>query len=192
MARALTEHRTSIDIRRWAREGMLTLGYRGSWAWIRNGEVDSAIRMRAEADRVVLEYEARNGGNQWTNQKYPIRIQRTPCKLGGSRAWFLCPASGCGQRVAILYSAGVFACRRCCDLAYASTREDAGDRAIRRAERIRTTLGWRPGVANGHEFRPRHMRWRTFLRLIEQHDLLVEVSVREIAQQFGLGRKAST
>ena len=34
-------------------------------------------------------------------------------------------------------------------LAYASAREDAGDRAARRADRLRARLGWEPGILNG-------------------------------------------
>ena len=41
-------------------------------------------------------------------------------------AAFICPAAGCGRRVAILYRGGIFACRHCYRLAYASSREDAG------------------------------------------------------------------
>jgi hypothetical protein len=71
---------------------------------------------------------------------------RTPCNLGGWRAWFICPAVGCGRRVAILYGGGIFACRHCYRLADASSREDAGGRATRRADRLRARLGWHPGI----------------------------------------------
>ena len=54
-----------------------------------------------------------------------VRIVRTPCRLGGSRAWFICPAVGCGRRVAILYGGGIFACRHCYDLAYDSSRNSS-------------------------------------------------------------------
>jgi hypothetical protein len=42
--------------------------------------------------------------------------------------WFICPAVGCGRCVAILYGGGIFACRHCYRLAYASSREEAGGR----------------------------------------------------------------
>ena len=47
------------------------------------------------------------------DEHYAVRIVRTVCNLGGSRAWFICPAVGCGRRVAILYGGGIFACRHC-------------------------------------------------------------------------------
>jgi len=57
--------------------------------------------------------------------------------------------------------AWIFACRHCHQLAYFSSREDAGDRAARRrAERLRARLGWEPGILNGEGGKPKWMRWR--------------------------------
>ena len=53
-AKSTTDDCRSIDARRWAREGVLTPGYWGSWQWTRNGEVVATIQMRTERDRVVL------------------------------------------------------------------------------------------------------------------------------------------
>jgi hypothetical protein len=60
-----------------------------------------------------------SGDGKCKDEQYPVRIERTPCNLGGSRHWFICPAVGCGRRAAILYGGGNFACRRCHQLAYA-------------------------------------------------------------------------
>ena len=141
--------------------------------------------MRAEQDRVILIYRHRSGGDEWKDEQHPVRIVRTPCHLGGSRAWFICPAIRCGRRVAILYCGGIFACRRCYQLAYASSREDAGDRATRRADRIRALLGWEPGILNGEGCKPKWMRWRTFDRLSAKHNQLVEQSMLGVALKFG-------
>ena len=109
-----------------------------------------------------------------------------PCNLGGSRAWFICPAVGCGRRVAILYGGGIFACRRCYRLAYASSREDAGDRATRRADRLRAREGWEPGILNGEGGEPKWMRWRTFDRLAVEHNAFVGESLAGMALRFGI------
>ena len=93
---------------------------------------------------------------------------------------------GCGRRLAILYGGGIFACRYCHRLAYASSREDMSDRTMRRADRLRERLGW--GIANGHGDKPKWMRWRTFERLTEQHDQLVAQSFSPLASRFGLLR----
>ena len=185
-AKSTTDNYRSLDVRRWAREGMLRPGYRGSWQWLRNGDVVASVWMSAEQERVTLTYRRRSNGGDWKDEEYPVRIVRTPCNLGGARPWFVCPAHGCGRRVAILHGGGIFACRRCHQLAYASTREDAGDRATRRADRIRARLGWEPGILNGRGLKPKWMRWRTFERLSEEHDRLLNQSVGGMGFKFGI------
>jgi len=174
--KSTTDEMRRLDVRRWAREGMLQPGYVGGWQWSVNGRQIASIRMRAEADRVILTYRHRSGGGNWKSEEYPVYLSRTSCHLGGSRAWFICPARGCGRRVAILYGGRIFACRRCHQLAYDSTREDAGGRATRRADFIRIRLGWEPGILNGDGPKPKWMRWRTFERLVERHDAYVHRS----------------
>jgi hypothetical protein len=120
--RSTTEDYRRLDVRRWAREGMLRPGYHGGWQWSRGGEVVASIQMHAEADRVVLTYRHSSGGGDWQDKEYPVFLERTPCTFGGTRPWFVCPARGCGRRVAILYGGAIFACRHCHQLAYASTR----------------------------------------------------------------------
>jgi hypothetical protein len=183
--KSTTDELRNIDVRRWAREGMLQPGYRGGWQWSRNGQQVASIRMRAEADRVILSYRHRSGGGDWKDEGYPVYIARTACPLGGSRAWFICPAVGCRRRVAILYGGTIFACRRCHQLAYDSTREDASDRATRRADHIRMRLSWEPGILNGDGPKPKWMRWRTFQRLVDRHDEHVSRSMHAAAVKFG-------
>jgi hypothetical protein len=75
-----------------------------------------------------------------------VGIERTPCHVGGSRPWFICPALGCGRRVAILYGGGIFACRLCFQLAYASAREEAGGPD----GKTRKQASSAPGLGTGH------------------------------------------
>jgi hypothetical protein len=98
-----------------------------------------------------------------------IRIARAACTFGGSRPWFACPC--CWRHCATLYRGRYgYACRTCNQLNYPSTRETAGDRAVRRANKIRARLGWTPGIAFGHGPKPKGMHWRTFYRLVAEHD----------------------
>lgn len=87
--------------------------------------------------------------------------------------------------MAIIYGGAVFACRQCHNLAYPSQREDASDRAARRAERIRIKLGWEPGILNGDWGRPKGMHRSTFLHLSEEHNQHVEKFLKGIRQRFG-------
>lgn len=167
----------SLDVRRWAREGYLAPGRRFSWQWTCNGEVTGSIRAEAHCGHVTLNYRVREGGD-WEPMQYSVPLVTSACNLGGTRRWFLCPARGCGRRVAILYGGRVFACRHCHNLAYPSQREDASDRAARRADRIRSKLGWEPGILNGRGAKPKGMHRRTFERLSAEHDYLVERACR--------------
>ena len=167
---------------------MLRPGHSWSMSWTRNGETVASIVVRTEEGRVILTYRHRSGGDDWTDEEYPVRFARTPCHLGGSRPWFICPAKGCGRRVAILYGGGIFACRHCYRLAHASPREDASGRAMRQADRLRARLGWEPGIANPEGGKPKWMRWRTFERLAAQHDRLAAQSFLALALRFGIPR----
>ena len=187
-AKDTTEGYRSIDVRRWKRDGLLTPGHAFGWQWSRHGEIFASIRVRTETDRVILTYRHRNRGEEeWQDESYPVYLDWTPCHLGGERPWFLCPARGCGRRVAILYGGGIFACRHCYQLAYPSQREVAYDRAARQADKIRERLGWEQGILNpkGWE-KPKGMHWRTFERLNKEHDRFVAISLAGIAARFNL------
>jgi len=181
-----TDDYRSIDVRRWRRDGLLDAHQSFGWQWSRHGEVVASIRARTEPDRVILTYRHRSGGSDWKDESYPVYLDWTPCHLGGQRPWFLCPARGCGRRVAILYGGAIFACRHCYRLAYLSQRETDDDRAARRADRIRERLGWEPGILNGNGLKPKGMHWRTFERLTAEHDVFVEESLAGMAQRFGI------
>lgn len=187
--RSTTDEYRRLDVRRWAREGMLRPGYRGGWQWSRGGESVASIQMRADTNRIVLTYRHRRGDGDWKDEEYPVFLARTPCTYGGTRPWFICPARGCGRRVAILYGGEIFACRHCHQLAYESTREDVSDRAARRADWIRARLKWEPGILNGSEGKPKWMRWKTFERLIDEHDRHSEWSLAHMMRRLGIGRE---
>lgn len=181
-----TDDYRALDVRRWQRDGFLAPGRAFSWQWTRNGEAVASIQVRTESDQVVLSYRQRSGGGEWKDENYPVRLDWSPCTYGGQRAWFLCPAAGCGRRVAILYGGGIFACRHCYRLAYPSQRSTADDRALRRADRIRARLGWEPGILNGQGGKPKGMRWRTFQRLSAEHEAFVGESLAGLAQRLGI------
>ena len=99
--------------------------------------------------------------------EYPVEIEWTPCHYGGSRAWFRCPARGCGRRVAILYIGKFAFCRRCGQLAYESQREAPHDRALTRAQAIRMKLGGSGSMADPFPPKPKGMHWHTYWRLFK-------------------------
>ena len=181
-----TDDYRALDVRRWQRDGYLMAGWAFSWQWTRPGQTMASIQVRTESDRVILFYRQRSGGGEWKDERYPVRLDWSPCNYGGQRAWFLCPAAGCGRRVAILYGGGIFACRHCYRLAYSSQRETAANRALRRADRIRARLDWEPGILNGDGGKPTGMRWRTFQRLSAEHEAFVGASLARMAQRLAI------
>lgn len=150
--------------------------------WSRGGQLMGAITVKHDGDHpdtLILEYRTRRQGGQWDPVRQHIALDRTACQYGGERPWFLCP--GCGRRRAMLYGLnGRFRCRACHDLAYESTREQPGDRALRRADKVWARLDG--DVSKGWAWRslptkPKGMRWATFHRLRHQlaeaeHDAL--------------------
>jgi hypothetical protein len=172
-AKNTTETYRSIDVRWLKREGMLSLGANRRITWSRGAEITGSINVRAEPDRVILDYRQRDHGGEWQAENYPVHLDTTPCHMGGERHWFLCPARGCDHRVAVLYGGAIFACRHCYRLAYPSQREKSGDRAARRADRIRDKMGWPGGILEGGDWgKPKGMHWRTYERLCREHDAL--------------------
>jgi hypothetical protein len=170
-----TDDCRALDVRRLQRESLLTAGLAFSWKWLRNGNTVASIQIRTEAQRLILIYRHQaNSSSDWQQMEYGVSLDWTPCTYGGHRAWFRCPATGCGRRVALLYigSMGVFACRHCYNLAYASQRKTLQDRLLRKAGKCRDRLKWKPGFLNPPEGKPKGMHWRTYWQLRNQHDVL--------------------
>lgn len=165
-----TEDMGALDVRSLQRDGRLMPGSSCTLSWKRRGEVTATVRVAAETDRAWLEHQVRDKAGHWQELRYQVELCRTPCTYGGSRLWWKCPVPGCGRRVALLFAGQVFACRHCHKLAYRSQRETDGDRAGRRAGKIRERLGWVPGILHPAGGKPKHMRWATYWRLRAEHD----------------------
>ena len=170
-----------LDIRKIARSGLLIPSSSFSWQWTVNDRPVASIRIWVDRESLVLSYRMKSTG-EVVEQR--VQMHTTPCHLGGQRHWFTCPR--CRKRVAVLYAPGrYFACRQCGGLGYATQKEGAGDRAATRADKLRKRLGWEAGILNGQGGKPKGMHWKTFLRLKSQHDALVQISLQDMARQFG-------
>lgn len=177
------EQHRQIDIRRWAREGMLTAGRYFGWQWSVNGKKVASIDVRVNgADMVTLIYRWREGGD-WHDESIPIRLAKTACHFGGERHWFICPH--CDQRAAILYlAAGKWYCRQSLRLAYASQSEDRLDRLYRKKTKLEESF-------HNHA-KPKGMHRKTYDRLrrqwIDTEMAWDEEFTIRTAQLFGLIR----
>jgi hypothetical protein len=170
----------SIDVNRLHREGCLRAGWVGGWQWTRDGETTASIGLRAQSDRLHLDYRVRIGDGDWQEVTETVRIVRVACRYGGARPYFICPGivngRACKRRVAKLHGPGrYFVCRHCNRLSYASQSEGALDRALRSANKIRQRLGGDPGMASQFPARPKGMWRRTYERL---HEKTLEIEMR--------------
>lgn len=184
--KSCTGDKLALDVRRLQRDGFLKPGLSFGWTWTRRGEKVGNIDIRTDTDRVILNYRQRPNGGEWQDMEYPVRLAWTPCNYGGQRVWWLCPAVGCGRRVAVLYGGAVFACRHCHRLAYRCQREAPDDRATRRADKLRDRLGWEAGILNGEGGKPKGMHWKTYWRLKASHDEHVHRALAGMAAKLGL------
>ena len=177
-SRDTVEARRSLDVNHFSRKGCLRPGGQGSLQWTQNGQPSARIGLRAEVNRIVLTYRYATDGDNWENVEESIPIVRVRCWFGSSRPYFVCPGVvagvSCGRRVVKLYEGGrYFFCRRCYRLRYASQAEQAWNRALGRASKIRMRLGGEPSLVSPFPERPKNMWWRTYDRL-RRRTLLAE------------------
>jgi hypothetical protein len=99
-SRRTTNHYHELDIRHLHRKVLLKSNRSFTWSWLRNGEVLSSIRVSTLHEAVTLTYNHKANGKTGKSKNYPVHIEWTSCHFGGERPWFLCPATGCGRRVA--------------------------------------------------------------------------------------------
>jgi hypothetical protein len=171
-SRDTTDGYRSIDVRYMQRQGILKAYASGSLHWSRRGERFASTNYRSEADRVVLSYRAREHGGEWESLEYPVFLEWTRCNFGGERAWFLCPACGCGKRVAVLYGGRIYACRQCHCLAYESQQQSPSDRATDQAWHLLEQLKcerWMT-IFDSDPPRPKGMHKRTHARLSAKYE----------------------
>lgn len=169
--RSTTSGYLFLDVRYLQRNGYLRPGTGSSQKWSRRGEQFASINLSAWDGHVTLSYRTRDrGSDEWEQKEYPVSVEWTRCNYGGERAWFRCPALGCGRRVAILYGGSIFACRRCHNLAYDSQSETRHGRMLLKAQAIREKLGGTPCVADEFPQKPKGMHWRTYWRWKQKAD----------------------
>ena len=180
-----TSNSMPLDIRKFARNSLRVPGSSFSWQWLVCKREVASISIRVDLQSMVLSYRMKSTDELVVQR---VQTQTSPCNLGGQRHWFTCPR--CSKRVAVLYAPGrYFACRHCGGLGYATQKEDAGDRASTKANKLRKRLGWPAGIAHGDGGKPKGMHWETFWQLKSRHDALVQISLYDISRKLGFLHK---
>ena len=176
----------SVDVRYLHREGLLKPGRWFSLRWSRadreTGSIRGVVEGAERPEQMILLYRYRGGlGGEWEDVQERVSLDWTACNFGGERPSFMCPGTGCGRRVAILYGPGkYFLCRHCYDLVYESQRENEMHRALHRAQTIRERLRGSANMTKPFPDKPKGMHHETYWRLREEHD------EAEIAQLAGM------
>lgn len=114
-----------------------------------------------------------------------FEIDLSPCRYGGLRAYFFCPAEACERRCTRLYNAaGHWLCRQCHGLAYRSQRLHKARRLIYRRHKLLRRIG---GVDNVGwvKPRPKGMWERTYLDLQVEADTLQEEAFSHFMMERG-------
>ena len=165
----------------WRRAGLLQPGTRrsGLWAW-RAAVTGKVIRDIGYGIDTRVDPHARLGYQIPTGEyvNHRLDLVSTCPNYGGRRWWFVCPglvSGACRRRVRKLYLAPgekYFACRRCCDLRYASQREDYVHRALSKAQAIRVRLGGSAAMHRKFPPKPKRMRWKTYRLLRARSEAL--------------------
>lgn len=155
-----------LDIGPLSRAGALVAGAQSQYVWHQAEQQVSALQTTMEGAVLRLDYQARG-----KTYSHAVKLDYTDCNYGGQRAWFICPARGCGRRVTKLYRTGLFICRHCLRLAYDSQSESEVFRVLRRSKRLREKLKLHSlcfGLPAARVGRPKGMHAKTYLRLIMQ------------------------
>lgn len=178
-----------IDLRAWTRRGLIRPGdaFHAAVPGDPRRQAFVAVEVAEDEDALWISRHPGTGPDPMRPPCWTVRIERTPCHLGGERLWFLCP--GCGRRAAILYAGvtgGAFSCRTCRTLAYPTQNMGSAERSLQKVVRLRKRLGWGGDPLMGpHGRRPRGMHRSTFERLRDEHDAARRALLDALATMFG-------
>lgn len=121
----------SLDVRAWAREGILKAGAKFNVHWTDGSSIGIVVQ---SDDQVQLQYAV-----DGDPRRQSIDLTHTACNYGGHRTWFAAPC--CSKRTAKLFMRrGRFACRTCQRLAYSTQSLDYIQRQHRAIHRVTRKL----------------------------------------------------
>ena len=157
----------SIDIRRWYREFLMLPSRTFRLTLSTTGNTPQDINVYPWFDHVVITHVNNSACEVSPCAEEIIAIDCTICNFGGQRQWFVCPASNCRKRAAILYLATEgFRCRRCAKLAYLSQYENGAVRAIRKLKKLMNKLGAPSSTISSLPTKPARMHGSRYLELV--------------------------
>jgi hypothetical protein len=162
--KVLTTDCRKLDVLELYRAGALKSGAIGRLNWA--DDKDGHVSFSCEADSFHLSYQGHFFTNEISQDRHSIPLVWSDCRYSSQRPYFHCTGHNCNNIVEHLYSHGeAFLCRFCLNLAYPCQNESIGDRAARRAGKVRVNLGGSDGILTAFPDKPKGMHWRTYSKL---------------------------
>ena len=153
-----------LDVLELNRAGALKAGTIGSMSW--SDDEDSHVSFCCEPEALLITYHGHFFTEATLHDSHRLTLVWSDCRFGSKRPYFRCSGHKCNNMVEHLYShGGSFLCRWCLNLAYPCQNENKGDRAARRAGKIRIKLGGSEGILTPFPMQPKGMHDRTYIRL---------------------------
>ena len=179
-SRVCTDQLLSLDIRQLVRQRAHLRNTTVQVSW--EGKQSQTV-LEIRSDGEALFFQNLTFASQGREPSpYEVRLDLTGCNFGGSRAWFRCPNTLCGRRVAILYGGDVFLCRQCWSADYRSQRESVVYRLFRRIYKLRSEMGWKGPCSYGVGSRPKYMSRQQYDRnCIAHHEMTDEIDMLTLA-----------
>ena len=176
LRKGLVKDHLELDVHELHRERRLEPGEWCYWTWWRGNRAVLTVMIQALDDAVELAYppRTRGMGRGVRQTRYDVLLAWTACTFGGGRPWFVCPGETdgvpCGRRAAKLYYRdGLFLCRLCQDLAYASQGRGLRTAPLRKAQGVRLRLGGSLDIRDPFPPRPKGMHRATHARLHDEY-----------------------
>jgi hypothetical protein len=182
----LTTSYKQLTTRVLERAGGLAPGKITTWEWREQGQIVTFARVSAEDTCLRVLYAWWSASDDWVRSNVVLRIEWTTCQYGGRRPWIICPKSGCGRRMSILYDDREIACRFCRRLSYPSQRVHPDDRSLYRAQGIRNRLGGSGDISLPFPLKPRGMPSFAYVKMgLRAHRAESEAN-QQVIDMFGL------
>jgi hypothetical protein len=162
--KVLTTDCRKLDVLELNRAGALRPGAIGNMSWTDMEE--GHVSFSCEPDSLHLSYHGHFFTDDTVQDRHSIPLVWSDCRYGSKRPYFRCTGHKCSNMVEHLYSHGeAFLCRFCLNLAYPCQNESKGDRAARRANKVRVKLGGSIGVLTPFPVQSKGMHDTTYKRL---------------------------
>jgi hypothetical protein len=180
----------------------LTLGWHAS-RWARSGEsepwaeIEMRLELRAHSGTAWLRYDIDHATRPTGPQHYAVSMVTTPCRFGGQRWWWICPATRRPVSKLYLPNGGqrfLSRGRGAYGLGYASQQQGATDRMHERSRKLYAKLGAEyDGNCGRLPPKPKGMHWRTYEAICDR--LAVEAdglnnglvrAIERLTRRYGL------